>query len=260
MTAPELIGASVKALLLPPTSPLLAAAVGLVLLSRRPRLARWLIAGGLTVLWLLSLPICAYALVVWFARAEPVDLGQARAAQAIVVLGGGIRRNAPEYGGPTLGRLTLERVRYAARLARQFELPVLVTGGPPDEFAEAPLMRDALEREFGVKVRWIEDRSRNTHENAQLSAAILRPEGVQTIVLVGHAFDMPRARLEFEHAGLQVVLAPTYVPGRSIDPKLAHFLPSTAALELSRYTIYEMLGLAVRPLRYWLAPGGLLHH
>jgi uncharacterized SAM-binding protein YcdF (DUF218 family) len=250
MTAPELVGATVKALLLPPTSPLLAAAVGLLLLSRRPLLGRWLIAGGLAVLWLLSLPICAYALIVWFARAEPVDLQQARAAQAIVVLAGGIRRSAPEYDGPTLGRLTLERVRYGARLARQLELPVLVTGGPPDRFAEAPLMREALEREFGIKVRWIEDRSRNTYENAQFSASILLAERVRTVVLVAHSFDMPRARVEFERAGLQVVLAPTYVPSRSIDPKPADFLPNAAALEISRYAVYEMLGLAIRPLRY----------
>ena len=50
-------------------------------------------------------------------------------AEAIVILGGGTRRNAPEYGGDTLGRLTLERVRYGAQVAKLTALPVLVTGG-----------------------------------------------------------------------------------------------------------------------------------
>jgi hypothetical protein len=34
-----------------------------------------------------------------------------------------------EYGGDTLGRLTLERVRYGARVAKKTGLPVLVAGG-----------------------------------------------------------------------------------------------------------------------------------
>ncbi len=35
-------------------------------------------------------------------------------------------------------------------------------------------MRSALEREFGVPVRWVEPQSRNTHENAARSAEILQ--------------------------------------------------------------------------------------
>jgi uncharacterized SAM-binding protein YcdF (DUF218 family) len=51
-------------------------------------------------------------------RTSPLDLAQVSNAQAIVILGGGVRREAPEYGGATLGGITLERVRYGARLAR----------------------------------------------------------------------------------------------------------------------------------------------
>ena len=39
-------------------------------------------------------------------------------ADAIVILSGGLRDYAPEYGGSTVNRITLERVRYGARLAR----------------------------------------------------------------------------------------------------------------------------------------------
>ena len=52
-------------------------------------------------------------------------------------------------------------------------------------------MRQSLEEEFGVPVRWIEPESRNTHENAVRSAEILRAEGIREVVLVAHAFDMP---------------------------------------------------------------------
>ena len=147
----------------------------------------------------------------------PVTLAQARSAQAIVILGGGVRSNAPEYGGDTVGRLTLDRVRYGALVAR-------ATGSTRARHrrrarsatrAEADVMRETLEREFGVPVRWSEDRSRNTHENAQFSAARLEQEGVKRVVLVAHGFDMRRARAEFTAAGLEVVPAPTFVPARA---------------------------------------------
>jgi len=57
------------------------------------------------------------------------DPVQASSAQAIVVLGGGTRRNAPEYGGDTLGALTLERLRYGTVVARVTHLPMLLSGG-----------------------------------------------------------------------------------------------------------------------------------
>src|SRR4030095_2797202 len=95
-----------------------------------------------------------------------LDLDRARSAQAIVILGGGTRRDAPEYGGDTLGELTLERVRYGARVARLTGLPVLVTGGSVlGGETEAKLMRQSLEAEFSGGVRWAEDRSRNNHDN-----------------------------------------------------------------------------------------------
>ena len=95
-----------------------------------------------------------------------------------MILGGGTRRDAPEYGGDTLGQLTLERVRYGARVARLTGLPVLVTGGSVlGGETEAKLMQESLRAEVAVDVKWAEDRSRTTHENAILSAAILRRYG-----------------------------------------------------------------------------------
>src|ERR1700694_2339163 len=92
-------------------------------------------------------------------------------------------------------------------------LPILVSGGSVLRGeTEAKLMREALEREFGIPVRWVEQRSRTTHENALRSAEILRPAGVQQVVLVAHSFDMPRARAEFATAGIVTFPAPTGIP------------------------------------------------
>jgi uncharacterized SAM-binding protein YcdF (DUF218 family) len=105
-------------------------------------------------------------------------------------------------------------------------------------------MRDALEGEFGVPVRWAEPRSRNTHENAVRSADILRREGIARVVLVAHGFDMPRARAEFAAQGIDIVAAPTGIATEDFD-RVLDWLPSMGALQGSYYALYELLGLAV---------------
>jgi uncharacterized SAM-binding protein YcdF (DUF218 family) len=231
-----------KALLLPPGGPLVVAFLGLAL-RRWRRLGNALLVAGLAALYLLATPVVSSFLVLQAsAGARPLDKEAARQAQAIVILGGGVRRNVPELGGDSLAALSLERVRYGARLARETGLPVLVTGGSVrgDTRPEAHLLREALEQEFGLKVRWIEERSRNTRENARFSAEMLRPAGVGTIVLVMHPFDVPRAREEFERAALRVIPAPTFVPRVEVTG-ITDLLPSARALLGAHYAVYELI-------------------
>ena len=238
--------ALLKALVLPPVGPLLLAAAGLWMVVRHPRVGRLIAWTGIVLLLALSTPIVAYALLTLVDTSPPLDPQRARDAQAIVILGGGVRRHAAEYGGDTLGQLTLERVRYGAQVARLTGLPVLVTGGVVfGGEAEATLMRSALEREFGVPVRWLEPQSRNTHENAARSAEILRAAQISRIVLVAHSFDMPRARAEFAAQGIQVVPAPTGIPSGQIDT-LLDVLPSMAGLQGSYFALYEIFANVVR--------------
>jgi uncharacterized SAM-binding protein YcdF (DUF218 family) len=241
--------ALLKAIVLPPTGPLLLAAAGLWLSARRPRAGRILAWTGVLSLLALSTPIVALLLLRPL-DASPLDLQAARNAQAIAILGGGIRRHAAEYDGDTVGRLTLERVRYGARVARLTGLPILVSGGSVlGGEPEAVLMQRVLEQEFGVPVRWTEARSRNTHENAVRSKEILAREHITRVVLVTHTFDMPRAEAEFAAQGLDVVPAPTGVPSWEIDTPL-DMLPNLGALQSSYFALYEIIANVVR----WIAP------
>ena len=244
---PDLIWAKaiLKALLLPPAGPLLIALVGVVVWGRRPRVGRTLAAFGVLSLLLLSIPAVAWLLLRAVETSPPLDLATAKTAQAIVILGGGTRRNAPEYGGDTLARLTLERVRYGARVARLTKLPVLVSGGSVHGgLPESVLMRDALQFEYGIDVRWTEEASRNTRENAMDSAQILAAAGVGRVVLVPHSFDMRRAVAEFVRAGIEVVPAPTVIPPQRLEWP-TDFLPSMGALQGSYYALYEILANTV---------------
>lgn len=235
-------------LVLPPAGPLLLAVLGLLLLRRWPRLGRTLAWSGLVLLWLLATPAVTKPMLAALEDIPALDLAQAQDAQAIVVLGGGSYWAAPEYGGDTVSRWSLERIRYAARLQRDTGLPLLVTGGAPlGGVPEGRSMREALERDFGVKVRWVEDRSANTRENALMSAALLKEAGIRRVLLVTHAWHMPRAQEAFAAAGLEARAAPTGY--ETTGPLTAlDYLPRPGGLWTGHVALNEHLGRLVQRL------------
>ncbi len=238
----------VALLVLPPTGPLLLAGGGLALLGRRPALGKALAWGGVLALFALSLPAVSWGLGLLLQDAPALDLRRAQQAQAVIIIGGGIRPEAVEYGGDTLSALSLERLRYGARIARHTGLPVLVSGGAAHrERPEAELMKAALEQEYHIPVRWVEAKSRNTRENALFSASLLRHAKVHRAVLVAHGFDMRRARAEFEAAGIEVIPAPTGLPVWTGETPF-EWLPNMGALRGSYYALYELLANAARRL------------
>ena len=111
-------------------------------------------------------------------------------------------------------------------------------------------MRQVIQDDLGVPVRWVEERSRDTAENASLSAAMLRAEGIGAVVLVTHAYHMPRARRAFEAAGLSVLPAPHDWAGvRPAGTFVRDLLPSAPALEASWLALHELTGMLWYRLR-----------
>jgi uncharacterized SAM-binding protein YcdF (DUF218 family) len=235
-----------KNLVLPPTGPLLLAALGLALMAyRRARLAGALLCAlGLAVLWVLATPIVADSLVHWAERYPPLDPAKIDNAQAIVILGGGVRVFAPEYGTAAPGATSLERLVYGARLARLTQLPVLISGSR----FEAASMRDFMHQDLGVTARWVENHSRDTHENAQYSAAILVRAGVQKVVLVTSAAHMARAVVEFNQAGIDTVAAPADI-GAQREIGILAYVPNADAVVRSQRALYEALGWMVQDVQ-----------
>jgi uncharacterized SAM-binding protein YcdF (DUF218 family) len=240
-----------ECLLLPPLAPLLLIVLGLCMLRWRPRLGKGVAWCGVLVSLFLMLPATVDGLVAPIENVSgPLDLQTVKGAEAIVVLGGGQRVRAPEYEGPTLNSVTLERVRYGARLARATGLPVLVSGGSPGaRLSEASLMADSLRNDFGIAPKWLEDRSENTEQNARYSAAMLKEAGIRHVILVTHAAHMRRALGYFSAAGLQVTPAPTAFLGSMLDPESPlSWRPSASAAYASWYAMHEWAGLAYQRL------------
>jgi uncharacterized SAM-binding protein YcdF (DUF218 family) len=244
MTGQEIVWI-VKALILPPGGILLLALLGLALGRRFA--GKLFIVVALAGLYLLSTPFGAERLLAGLERYPALSTQDIRSstAEAIVVLGGGRYPNAPEYGGDTVGGLQLERLRYAARLARQTGLPVIPSGGnamregPP----EALLAKQALEQAFGVRVEAIEDKSRTTWENAYLTKELLDRLGIGKVLLVTHAWHMPRAVEIFRRADVDVIPAPTaFYHSDDLEQELTDWLPSAQSLLLSYFALHEYLG------------------
>jgi uncharacterized SAM-binding protein YcdF (DUF218 family) len=238
-------------LILPPFGPLLLIALGLLLRRGWPRLGGSLAWSGLLLSFLLVTPYTVNILAQPLEDVPVPDAAALRQAQAIVIVAGGRNRNAPEYGGETVNRLTLERLRYGARLARASGLPILVSGGTASAgTAEALLMRDALERDFGLRVRWTESASRDTAENGLYSARMLRAESISRVLLVTHAAHMRRAKAEFEEAGLAVIAAPTgFVHGDGGNDTFFSTLPSAGTAYAGWMITHEWLGNLSATLR-----------
>ncbi|NOR79474.1 MAG: YdcF family protein, partial [Methyloprofundus sp.] len=160
----------IKTLLLPIASLLILSIAGLFLLPLQRTLAVTLISFSLIILLVLSLPVVAKHLAATQEIYSPLNSAALNtfSAQAIVVLGGGLQSPAPEYEQQvTLKSRTLARVRYAALLAKQTQLPLLVSGGKvfKEELpSEAEVMTAVLKNEFNQKVSWQEWNSRNTAE------------------------------------------------------------------------------------------------
>jgi len=188
--------------------------------------------------------------LLWWLEPAPRDPVADTSGQAIVVLGGGTYFSAPEYGADTVRPNVLARLRYAAHLHRALGKPVLASGGAPEgnPVPEAQLLRQVLQQDFKVPVQWIEERSRNTFENALRSSEILKAAGIERIYLVTHSWHMRRARIAFEHAGFTVIPAPTGFATR-YRLTVIDFLPDAGALRDSGIFFREGVGIGWYYLR-----------
>lgn len=269
-----ILAKQIVAALLPPAG-LAWVALAAVLVAARGRAVRrvplWVAAFALIAMLAMQTPWVGSVLIDSIEqRAGPaIDAQAARrlldgrdAPQAIVVLGGGMRtdlREAPERDFPKAR--TLERLEAAARLARWTKLPMALSGGRPpgSRQAEATVMARVLESSYGIRARWSETGSRDTAENASMSAALLQHEGIRRILLVTHAYHMARARAEFERAGFVVTPAPTgFLAGRGRPAALA-WLPRLDGALRSTLAVHEWTGLLwfeLRPHHLGRLPSG----
>jgi UDP-glucose 4-epimerase len=235
-----------EALLLPPMSLLVLALAGLLVGRRYRLLGRRMLVLGVVGLLVLAIPIVSRGLLLALEQGLPLEPPGDAPPQAIVILGGDLRRSGDTVATLDPGSLSLERLRDGALLYRQTHLPVLITGGHErlDERSIASVMADTMQRDFLVPVQWIEGQSRDTWENAQFTAAILREHGIKSVYVVTHAWHMRRALMAFSHTGITVTAVPVR-SARISEPYLAlAFVPNVSSWQTAFFAMHEWVGCA----------------
>lgn len=170
---------------------------------------------------------------------------------AIVVLGGGREQFAPEYGVANLPPRAMQRLRYGVWLSRATGAPLAFSGGVghggQGEASEAEVAARIAAREFSHPLKWTETHSRDTRENAALTVALLRPQGITHLVVVTDGWHMPRSVRAFRLAAeqgegrLEITAAPMGM-GRTVDHPALRWMPSNEGLQRVRDVVREWLG------------------
>jgi uncharacterized SAM-binding protein YcdF (DUF218 family) len=174
----------------------------------------------------------------------------------IIILGGMIRPTISRARGRPTVNDAAERLLEGAHLARQHpEAMVLFTGGSADpwnsEARESDFASQAL-LEMGVDPGHllIEDKSRNTYENAVYSRALAPDHGQGTWILVTSAVHMPRSVGIFRQTGWTVIPWPVnYLTGG--EPQWANEDVAIQRLYFLSRTIHELVGLVYYRARGW---------
>ncbi|MCA0241323.1 MAG: YdcF family protein [Proteobacteria bacterium] len=256
-----------SALLLPPVPWLVLILLGTAWRRRRPRTGWALVLLGVALIWACCTHVAADHLGRWLLNPPPAlrdPDGLARSAPAkgqtlILVLGGGRNRPA-EYADFSLTPISIERLRYGVWLSRRTGYALAFSGGlsPGADVGptEAAIATRIARDEFRQPLRWAEDHSRDTHENALRSVDLLRAlppaAAVSRLVLVTHEAHMPRALGHFRRArdaadlSLEIVPAPVGITERVAPRSLGDYLPSPDGIARCRYVLREWLALLAR--------------
>ena len=250
----------IAALLLPPVPLLLLVLIGARLVLPRRGLGWLVIVVGVALLWLSACTGAARLLGQLFLQ-PPAALSfdrvrelRAEAAAkkplAIVVLGAGSEPFAPEYGVGSLQAPSLERLRYGVWLAGQTGAPIAFSGGvgwaQQGSTTEARVAAKIAAEEFNRPLRWVEGESHDTRENATRTMALLKPAGIQHVVVVTHGYHMARALRAFQEAagaGIQIEAAPMGL-ARGLELPALEWLPSSAGFREVRQLLREIAALS----------------
>jgi len=228
--------------------------VGLVLLLTRFRRAgRRLLAGSFILLLVLGYaPLGAMLIQVLEQRFPPWDPARG-APDGVVVLGGVISPALSRIYGATQLNGSAERVTVIPLLARNYpNARFIFSGGDAsllkDQGREADYLYPLLDT-FGVPRErvMIENRARNTYENAVFSKELAKPKASERWLLVTSAEHMPRAIGCFRRAGFAVEAYPVdWHMARRIDWRpTGNFASGLRAFD---YAAHEWAGMFI----YWI--------
>ncbi len=229
--------------------------LGMLLLATRWRRAgNWLVAASFVALAVLGLSPIGNALMIPLEQRFPPWDASRGAPDGIIVLGGVISPDISAARNEVALNELAERLTVVADLARRYpDARILFSGGTGalvyGEGSEAPFALRQLENFSIPRARvLLEDRSRNTIENAVYSKQVAQPRPGQRWLLVTSAYHLPRAIGVFRKIGFPVEPYPVDWRTRGIEDVLRPFGSVGDGLRRVDTAVREWVGLAV----YWI--------
>jgi uncharacterized SAM-binding protein YcdF (DUF218 family) len=229
--------------------------LGLLLLPTRfARAGWWLAFASLILLAMLGLSPIGNALIIPLEQRFPPWDAARGAPDGIVVLGGAISPDVSAARNGVALNEAAERATEIATLARRYpDARILFSGG-----SGALIFTEGTEAEFALRLFesfgidrariLLEDRSRNTVENAVFSKALAQPKPGERWLLVTSAFHLPRAIGVFRKAGFSVEPYPVDWRTRGVADAWRPFPTMGEGLRRTDIAVREWVGLPV----YWL--------
>ena len=205
------------------------------------------------LIWLCAVPPVADTLM--RGLESGIRLPETIQGDVILLLGGGLVNGVPDLSGsgrPTDGMLA--RIVAAVRLQKRLDVPIVVSGGRLWDHEEAEgVVAARFLVDLGVPSGRIiiEQKSRDTHENAVYTRRICQRLGFREPILLTSAFHVKRAMLSYEQAGLAVVPFPAAFnthPGQTYH--WDDFLPRHDCLGQTAAALKEYIGMLFYRLAY----------
>jgi uncharacterized SAM-binding protein YcdF (DUF218 family) len=160
-------------------------------------------------------------------------LDQPREADCILVLG------AAEYSGHP-SPIYRARLNHAYALFEEGLAPLIITSGGAGKdprYSEGQVGRDYLSSRGVPDANLIaETQADNTDESTQRAAAIMRRNGLQSVLLVSDAYHMFRAKQMMQRQGFTAYISPR--PESVPKTAWGRFLAATR--EASSYLLYRL--------------------
>jgi uncharacterized SAM-binding protein YcdF (DUF218 family) len=231
----------------------LALLLGLRMLRRRVKYGVWTI-GLAFLIYLMSIPPVGNSLMGSLEREWSIP--EKVQGDVIVLLGGGVYSGVPDISGRGFpSSSTLSRMLMAVRIQHLTGAPIIISGGRVYGWGDAEAeVAGRIMKDLGVPADRLimEDKSRDTMENARAVKEICQREGWRQPILVTSAWHMRRSLIAFRKAGMEPKAFPADF---LVDPHRSRhwtdFQPDMGALSETATAMHEYLGI----LYYWLAYG-----
>lgn len=202
----------------------------------------------LILFYILSLPITYKVPLYYLEKPYLTCFHQNTKADLIVILGGGVTSKNNFNNTPTITRRVNERIRYGVFIHKKYNIPILVSGGDVFNigYKEADIMKNIIEKEYNTKVKFIENGSKTTDENAKFVSNIIKENNIKSIFLISNSWHLKRATFLFKKYNSNIKIhacSGYYYSNKSFYVNYKDFLPSMKSFYFHEVNLREWIAL-----------------